>query len=91
MSGVVWDLRIAETFRAESAEVYGTITCTFQLNQFALLDVADFTATARAKVADRREFLRALQFESLRRRLNFRYIQAETAQRNLQAAKPGRF
>ena len=74
----IWNVPVANSLRAETTAIDGGIRRTFEVDQLAVLDIADRAAAAAAEVADGGKFATARQLVLFRRRLDFADIQTET-------------
>ena len=74
----VRNVPVANPLRAETAAIDGGIRRTFEVDQLAVLDVADRATAAAAEVADGGKFATARQLVLFRRRLDFADVQTET-------------
>ena len=69
---------VADSLRAETAAIDGGIRRTFEVDQLAVLDVADRAAAAAAEVADGGKFATARQLVLFRRRTGFANVESQT-------------
>ena len=76
----VRDVTIADSLRAETAAIDGIVCRTFEVDQLAVLDVADRSAAAAAEVADGGKFATARQLVLFCRRRDRCDVQTETGE-----------
>ena len=76
----VRDVTIADALRAETAAIDGIVCRTFEVDQLAVLDVADRSAAAAAEVADGGKFATARQLVLFCRRRDRCDVQTETGE-----------
>ena len=74
----VRDVTVAKPLRAETTAIDGGIRRTFEVDQLAVLDIAERAAATAAEVADGGKFATARQLVLFRRRLDFADVQTET-------------
>ena len=76
----VRDVTIADALRTETAAIDGIVCRTFEVDQLAVLDVADRSAAAAAEVADGGKFATARQLVLFCRRRDRCDVQTETGE-----------